>query len=228
MSPVAVLAVQCIKLGSNHSEKSLAAYEALVHLGQSHLTDKLPLISRKDLKNYRNFNSIHPDYGDGITSQLFMAHYHGVPVIIKQATKAEAELAWALSQLHLAPRFFGLAEHCSCYIMEYVPEAVVIKKNRLDRRLNKFLLQGFRLQTQTQERIVQIIELFAQMGLSSRDFNFLVDTRSQRVYLIDPDPRYFEWLENRHQTSIVTRDLIKQFQDQFSEIDQRSRAMTSP
>jgi hypothetical protein len=211
--------MQCLELFQPDHQTEKNAIDILSSLGANDLPFPLPLVRRRLLTKYEYFNT-HPDYGDGFAAQLYIAKYKGQRVIIKKAKLTEARLAFALSELGIGPKFLGLAEHCECYVIEFIPDSVVIKKNRLDRRLNKFIENGFRLGQGSKEHILSLIMYFSNLGISSWDYNFLVNSAG-RVYVIDFDPRYMTTHQDKSESKLEAKLTAEKFKIQFLEIEKR-------
>lgn len=210
---------QCLSLFQSLSKGQIEAAHVLKSLGRDEFNGKMPTVRRESLSSYEPFRS-HPDYGDGSSIHIYIAVYRGKMVLIKQAKIEEARMAHALSQLGIGPKFIGLADHCDCYVMEFIPKALVIKKNRFDRRLNLFIENGFRLRQNSKDQIIQLIKYFASLGMTSIDFNFLIDSHG-RIYVIDFDPKYMQTHDHSDSAEIAANLMIIEFQKQFLELEKR-------
>ena len=129
-------------------------------------------------------------------------------------------MAFALSQLGIGPKFLGMADHCDCYVIEFIPNALVIKKNRFDRRLNKFIESGFRMSQESKNQIIKLIEYFAIVGVTSADYNFLISVDG-RVYAIDFDPKYMQAHYNSDTAEYAAKLMIAEFLGQFVMMENR-------
>lgn len=148
------------------------------------------VIPRRALKNLTTFDQSHPDRSHGFTTgEMHQARYRGETVIIKRAPIQEVQLAYALSELGVGAKFLGVADFCDCYIISFVPNALLIKPETLDRRTQQFLKNGFRLTESAKDKMRLAVQSLAKLGIATNDLNFLVDMNGQ-VTLIDPGSFY--------------------------------------
>lgn len=148
------------------------------------------VIPREDLKRLTLFSQSHPDRSHGFTTQeMYQARYRNETVIVKRAPIQEVQMAYAMSELGVGVRFLGVTDFCDCYIISFVPDALLIKPQTLDRRTRQFLENGFKLGESAKEKIRLTIESLARLDIVTADPNFLADIHGQ-VFLIDPGSFY--------------------------------------
>lgn len=172
-------------------------------------------ISRKHLRNLTLFTQSHPDRSHGFTTQeMYQARYRNETVIVKRASSREMQMAYVMSELGVGVKFLGVADFCDCYIVSFVPRALLIKPQTLDRRTGAFLENGFRLEETAKEKIRRTLRSLARLGIVTQDPNFLVGIYGQ-VFLIDPGSFY---KGSSAEARSVARWNLKMYENQFARL----------
>lgn len=170
------------------------------------------VIPRKDLRSLTLFTQSHPDRSHGFTTQeMYQARYRNETVIVKRAPIQEVQMAYAMSELGVGVKFLGVADFCDCYIISFIPDALLIKPQTLDRRTGQFLEKGFRLTDPAKDKIRLTLQSLARLGIATTDPNFLADIHGQ-VFLIDPGSFY---KASPSEAQSAAKWNLNMFEDQF-------------